>query len=161
MAWRSGPRGNGLWQHPQQNRGPMVTDTINVNDPAVVAEITELAGEVTLREFQAADDYEHAELLEYYRMVRTLDDNELRGECGSTIHGSALVESFRGNWNGTHSKASACYHEAQRRLVDAGHSPWCQDSIYTDGYRDAVLGQGHTSLAAQHRRRCTCTERNA
>lgn len=85
-----------------------------------------------------------------------LDDEAFLGEAGMAIHGSALVNSFRGNWNHEHCKASAAYHESQRRHLAVGHAEDCHgDTIYDVAFAQVWRGQGHDPDAYPPKP-CTC-----
>lgn len=117
---------------------------VDVHDADLVAELTELIGTLALAEFQSAQDHEHAALLDFYRRLPQLSDAEYLDVAESAIYASSLANGFRGNWNGDHSKATACYHEAARRLVATGHDRYCAASLYARAHRNAMSGAGHT-----------------
>lgn len=123
--------------------------------PELQAELEALIGQVALQELEAAKPIYTESLIAWARTLSSLTDDELVNECESTIFESALAQSFRGNWEHAHCKASACYTEARRRHVATGHSEDCRgDTLYSRGYRRVVISQGHTppSFVA-----CTCT----
>lgn len=106
--------------------------------------VEEIAGPVAYREFGNAADAHRPALERWLLALPNLDDEEFRAEAASAIHGSALVSSFRGNWEHEHCKASAAYHEAERRHVAAGHAEDCGgDTIYDLAFGDAWRSQGH------------------
>lgn len=109
--------------------------------------LTALVGLVAAREFRAADECYYAELEEYAFNLPTLTDKRLYEITSAAIYISALVNSFRGNWEHEHFKASACFHESQRRHKLAGHSDTCSDDIYTRAYDAVMKSQGHTPNA--------------
>lgn len=106
--------------------------------------LTALVGAVAAMEFRAARDYYRAEMEEYATSLPTLTDRELRDKTIRAIHASALMQAFRGNWEHEHFKASACFHESQRRHRLAGHSDSCSNDIYTRAYDAVMRDQGHT-----------------
>lgn len=102
-----------------------------------------IVGAVAAREYHDSPEWAKPKLREWVEKLPSLSDKDLLGETCSAIHGSALTNSWRGNWEHEHCKASACSHESRRRMVRDGHGEWCGPSIYTRAYRDVTLGQGY------------------
>lgn len=117
-------------------------------------ELREVVGLVAFGEYEGARDFRKPELLEWASRLRDLSDDEFMGETLSAIHGSALVNSWRGNWEHEHFKASACHTEAKRRHVAAGHSDGCRgDTIYGRAHARLMRDHGYTP---QPHLDCTC-----
>jgi hypothetical protein len=116
--------------------------------------IADIVGPVAAREFENAKDFYKPGLIAWARKLPKLSDAEFLAQCGVAIHDSALVNSFRGNWEHEHFKASACYHEAQRRHVAAGHSKDCRGTcLYGQAHARVMRGQGHEPSPTTE---CTC-----
>lgn len=116
----------------------------------------DLIGQVAFREYDGSPDWAKPTLLAWCVNLPNLTDDVLRSEATRAIHDSALVQRFKGNWEHDHCRASAAYHESQRRHHVAGHASDCRgDTIYSAAYRDAVRGAGHTSLT-RALQPCTC-----
>lgn len=73
--------------------------------------IEETAGETARREFEDSPEWAQEKLALWIVGLPGLSDVELQDEAGMAIHTSALVQSFRGNWEHEHCKASAVMHE--------------------------------------------------
>jgi len=117
-------------------------------------DLVSLVGPVAATEFEASEDCYKPGLLEWAGKLRDLDDAEFEAETSSAIYDSALVNSFRGNWNHEHFKATACFHEAQRRHVAAGHSEDCRgETIYGRAHSRLMRDHGYTPAAAGE---CRC-----
>lgn len=113
-------------------------------------------GPVAEREFAAAADAHRPALTQWLTLLPALDDEDFLWKAASAIHGSALVSSFRGNWEHEHCKASAAYAEAERRHQAAGHSEACTgDTLYSQAFVEAWRSQGHDP-AAYPPRPCDC-----
>lgn len=118
--------------------------------------ILDIIGPVAYREFENAADAHRPALVEWILTLPRLDDDQFRDEAAMAIHGSALVNSFRGNWDHEHCKASACFHESNRRHVAAGHTEDCGgDTIYDAAFRNVWCSQGHRA-SAYPPKPCTC-----
>ncbi|MEO3788552.1 hypothetical protein ABGB12_34945 [Actinocorallia sp. B10E7] len=105
-------------------------------------DLVSLVGPVAVTEFEASSDCYKPGLLEWGHELRDLADAEFETEASSAIYDSALVNSFRGNWNHEHFKATACRHEAQRRHVEAGHATDCRG--------ETIYGRAHSRLMRDH-----------
>lgn len=117
--------------------------------------LIDLVGTVAAREYENARETYRPELLAYAERLATLDDREFVSVAASAIHGSALVNSWRGNWEHEHFKASACYFESERR-TQVRHAEGCTVStLYERAYNQTVRSQGHHAMASDHRP-CTC-----
>lgn len=113
-------------------------------------------GPVAEQEFDSAPDWARPDLTAWLERLPTLSDDEFTDEAMSAIHNSALVNSFRGNWNHDHCKATAAFSEAQRRYRAAGHTGNCTgDTIYAQAFRRVWRSQGH-DLSAYPVRLCDC-----
>lgn len=120
----------------------------DVIDPALV-------GHVAAREFAGAKEVYRDRLREWALALPMMDDDRFLDEAGSAIHGSALVNSWRGNWEHEHFKASACHHESNRRKA-AEHDDACESStLYERAWNSTVRSQGHGHMATDLRP-CTC-----
>lgn len=118
--------------------------------------VAEIAGPIGYREFESSKEAHRAGLERWILALPGLSDEEFRAEAASAIHGSALVNSFRGNWAHEHCKASAAYHESKRRHVAAGHDEDCHgDTIYDVAFAQVWRSQGH-SPNAYPPKDCTC-----
>lgn len=105
-------------------------------------------GPVAEQEFAAAAEAHKPALTAWLEALPGLDDDDFRAEAASAIHGSALVNSFRGNWAHEHCKASAAYNESERRHYAAGHSGHCTGStIYDRAFAEVWRSQGHNPKA--------------
>jgi hypothetical protein len=121
---------------------------------ATSQQIAHIVGPVAANEFDNAADYYKPGLLDWTRKLQHLSDKDLFDECLRAIYGSALGNSFRGNWEHEHFKASACHHEAGRRHRAAGHSKDClADTIYGRAHRQLMKEHGYST---QPPRGCTC-----
>lgn len=119
-------------------------------------QLRDILGPVGYREYEEAQDWAKPKLQEWARTLRDLSDDDFRGEAASAIHGSALTNSWRGNWNHEDCKASAAHHEANRRHRAAGHSDDCRgDTIYDRAFAQVWRSQGH-SASAYPVKPCTC-----
>lgn len=113
-------------------------------------------GPVAEREFDGAADHAKAALTAWLEKLPTLSDDDFLGEAASAIHGSALVNRWRGNWDADHCKASATHAEAKQRHLAAGHDPACTGSnLYDRAFRQVWREQGH-SADAYPPRPCDC-----
>jgi hypothetical protein len=113
-------------------------------------------GPVAEREFDSAKDCHKPALTAWLEALPTLSDDDFFAATASAIHGSALANSFRGNWNHEYCKASAAHDEAERRHRAAGHSDNCNgDSIYSKAFAQVWRAQGHSRSAYPHRP-CNC-----
>lgn len=123
--------------------------------------IAEIIGPVAYREYENAGDVHRPALTDWILTLRDLDDEDFLGVAAAAIHGSALVNSFRGNWDHEHCKASAAYREAGRRHLAAGHDEDCRgDTIYDAAFRNVWRSQGY-GHSAYPLKPCTCGAENA
>jgi hypothetical protein len=113
-------------------------------------------GPVAEREYDGAAEYAKADLAAWLDRLPTLSDDDLLDVAASAIHGSALAQRFRGNWEADHCKASAVYAEANLRHLAAGHTEDCSgDTIYSRAFLRAWRSQGHPADAYPPRS-CDC-----
>lgn len=120
-------------------------------------DLVELIGATAAREYDAATASSKPALDSWIDRLRDRDDNDFMWEASSCILSSALVNSWRGNWEDDHCKASACHHEAQRRYRLAGHDDDCRgDTLYSRAFVEAWASQGH-SRSAYPPKPCTCS----
>lgn len=81
----------------------------------------------------------------WLRRLPELSDAELTDVSMSAIHESAFWISRNGNHEHEHAKASACYHESERRKVAAGHAPECRPrTIYSLAHARVMRESGYT-----------------
>jgi hypothetical protein len=105
-------------------------------------------GPIAEQEYDRAGDAHKPTLAAWLDKLPTLSDADFSDEAASAIHGSALVNSFRGNWEHEHCKASAAHNEAQRRHKAAGHTEDCRgDTIYSRAFAQVWREQGHAPSA--------------
>lgn len=115
---------------------------------------TDLVGLVAAREFDAAADHYKPQLAAWAQNLPTLGDGEFLNAARSAIYNSALANSFRGNWEHDHFKASVCYTEANRRHVAAGHDTDCRgDTLYSRAHAQVMRSHGYEPSPATP---CTC-----
>lgn len=118
------------------------------------SELAEILGPVGIREYKNSPDWAKPKLRDWAESLAGMSDDDFYGEAASAIHGSALMQSFRGNYEHEHCKATAAYKEAQRRHLAAGHTDDCHgDTIYSLAHASVMRGQGHTPSEPQA---CTC-----
>lgn len=110
--------------------------------------LVDLIGPVAFREYEAAPESTKPQLRAWARQLRDLSDRDFASEAASAIHGSAVMNSYRGNAEHVHCKASAVYHEAIRRHVAAGHDRDCRgDNLYSRAFRSVWRSQGYDTAA--------------
>lgn len=108
-------------------------------------ELLKLIGPHGLKEYTAATEADKVEVVRFATTMSELSDIRFVDACERSILGSAQVNSRKGNWEGVHAIASACYTEAKRRHVAAGHAERCRgDNLYTKGFNRAYSSQGYT-----------------
>lgn len=113
-------------------------------------------GPIAEQEFDTAPDWSKPKLTAWLDALPSLDDEEFRQQAAMAIHDSALANSFRGNWNHDHCRATAAYSEAKARHLAAGHADDCTgDTIYSKAFAHVWRGQGHSRSAYPHQP-CTC-----
>ena len=128
-------------------------------NPTAPADLTDeqleaIIGPIAMREYLNAYDTHKPRLREWFAALPTLTDDEFVRRCESAILESARMSSFRGNFDDLHCMASACYTEARRRYIAAGHNKDCRgSSLYDKAYRRAYRSQGHTPPEPYP---CTC-----
>ncbi|MEO3784256.1 hypothetical protein ABGB12_13055 [Actinocorallia sp. B10E7] len=116
--------------------------------------LVSLVGLVAAGQFECSADRHKPGLLAWARWLRSVDDAELERETRAAIYDSASVNGFQGNWNHEHFKASACWHEARRRHIAAGHSEDCRArTIYGRAHSRLMRDHGYAPAAAG---RCRC-----
>lgn len=119
-----------------------------------MSDLVEIVGAVAMREFEASPDWAREKTEAWLRRLPELSDDELLGVSMSAIYESAFWISRNGNHEHEHAKCSACYHEAERRKVAAGHSESCRArTIYSVAHARTMRESGYTPgpLGA-----CTC-----
>ncbi len=108
-------------------------------------ELADILGPVGIGEYEAAPEWAKPKLRDWAEKLGSLSDEDFFAEAASAIHGSALMQSFRGNYEHEHCKATAAFKEAQRRHCGAGHTSDCHgDTIYSRAHTSVMRGQGHT-----------------
>lgn len=119
------------------------------------ASIAHIVGPVAVTEFDNAKDTYKEGLHAWALTLPNLSDEDFARECYRSIYDSALVNGFRGNWDHDHFKATACYHESERRHHDvAGHAKDC--------HGDTAYSRAHRQLMREHQygtrppTDCTC-----
>ena len=116
--------------------------------------LRDILGPVGWGEYEASPDWAKPKLREWAERLGEMSDNVFLAEAASAIHGSALMQSFRGHYEHEHCKATACYKEAQRRHRRAGHAEDCHgDTIYARAHANVMRSQGHTPREPS---RCSC-----
>jgi hypothetical protein len=113
--------------------------------PSAPGDLVDRIGAVAAGEFDRVPEFAKPRLMAWIERLPTLSDRELFEECESAIFGSASVARFRGNFEEEHCQASACYHEAERRLVAAGHREGCGGpSVYSRAHARIMRSHGYT-----------------
>ncbi|GAA2623813.1 hypothetical protein GCM10010399_63870 [Dactylosporangium fulvum] len=113
-------------------------------------------GPVAEREFEQATDGHKEPLTRWLDALHALPDDDFTAEAASAIHGSALTNSWRGNWAHEDCRTSAAHADAKRRYEAAGHTRDCAGTnLYDRAFRQVWLSQGHSSTAYQPRT-CDC-----
>lgn len=121
---------------------------------AIPEGFADLVGPVAIREFEAAANHYKPGLIEWTHNLSTLEDDEFLAVAGSAIYGSALINSFRGNWEHEHFKATVCYVEAKRRHVAAGHAKDCRaETLYGRAHARVMRESGYQPRPPAD---CTC-----
>lgn len=136
-----------------QETGTAVTP---IDGPVYDLELLEsLVGPVARREFEGAPDYAKSELYEWCIKLRLLDDRNLYHVAKHSIYESALVNRFHFNFEHIHCRATACYHEAERRLKLEDHDEECRPSgIYGRAHHDTMIDCHLDPIREVHT--CTC-----
>lgn len=118
------------------------------------ASIIDIVGPVAITEFDNAKDHYKPDLIEWATALPSLTDEHFLTECARAVYDAALVGSFRGNWDHEHFKATACFYDAKRRHVAAGHSSDCRGgTLYAQGHAAAMRSAGHAPSPLTD---CTC-----
>lgn len=113
-----------------------------------------LVGPVAAGEFDNAADHYKPALIEWAQNLPALNDDEFLRTTRTAIYNSALANSFRGNWNHDHFKATVCYKEAERRHTTAGHNADCRgDTLYSQAHSRVMRDAGHQPSPTSP---CTC-----
>jgi hypothetical protein len=111
-------------------------------------------GPIVRQEYDGAEEWAKPEILTWLTALPCLSSQEFRDECERWIYEAALVNRFRGNWDHVHVKATACYEDAERRNVLAGHAEDCRGpSIYTKAHAAVMRSHGYTPTPAGE---CVC-----
>lgn len=116
-------------------------------------QLEEVLGATGWKEYGQAPDWDQPKIRTWASTLAGLSDEAFAGECATRILDSAGAQRFKGNWEGDHARASACYTEAKRRYAAAGHVECRGDSLYTAGFNRAFRSQGHTPSPWMD---CTC-----
>jgi hypothetical protein len=117
-------------------------------------QLQEILGPVGWGEYEASEDWAQPKIRAWAETLANLSDDDFRAEAASAIHGSALMQSFRGNYEHEHCKATACFKEAQRRHISAGHTKYCRGTtIYSQAHNDVRRSQGYRPADPSD---CTC-----
>jgi hypothetical protein len=113
-------------------------------------------GPIAAQEFEGAGDAHKPRLSEWLDALPDLSDEDFFWQAASAIHDSAQANSFRGNWEHDHCKATAAHSESERRHQAAGHAKDCTgDTIYSRAFAQVWREQGH-SPSAYPSRPCGC-----
>jgi hypothetical protein len=119
-------------------------------------DLADLIGPVAFREFENAPDWAKEKLRAWCERVPALSDNELLDEAASAILESAMVNSWRGNWDHLHCRATVVFRESGRRHRAAGHADNCAgDTLYSIAFARSWRSQGHPADAYPPKD-CTC-----
>ncbi len=119
--------------------------------------LAEILGQTAMREYEQAPDWDKTKIREWAAELVLMSDEDFEDECASKIYDSALMQRFKGNHEGTHCRASACYEESVRRFKFS-HDEECRgDSLYKKGFNRAYRTGGHTP---DEPRACTCGAEN-
>lgn len=106
--------------------------------------IVDQFGPIVRQEFDRADEWYQPGIVKWLGTLTELTDAELQAQSEYWIYESASVNRFRGNWDHIHVKATACFNEAERRLVQAGHGKDCHaPSIYSRAHAAVMRSQRH------------------
>lgn len=113
-------------------------------------------GPTAEHEYDGAADHAKADLTAWLDKLSALDADEFVEHAMGAIHGSALVNNWRGNWDADHCKATAAYAEAKQRHLAGGHTEACTgDTLYSIAFARVWRSQGH-SATAYPPRACDC-----
>lgn len=113
-------------------------------------------GPVAEQEFEQAADAHRETLTRWLDALHGLPDDDFTDAAAAAIHGSALTNSWRGNWAHEDCRASAAFNEAKQRHLAAGHADNCTgDTLYSVAFRRTWRSQGH-SADAYPPRACDC-----
>ncbi len=108
------------------------------------ADVAAIVGPVAEREFANAADHYKPGLIDWARRLHLLPDEAFLDAAATAIYDSALVSSYRGNWEHDHFKATACYTEAKRRHVAGGHDEDCRgETLYSQAHARVMRASGH------------------
>jgi hypothetical protein len=109
------------------------------------SELADILGPVGIHEYENSPDWAKPKLRDWAESLAGMSDDNFLSEAASAIHGSALLQSFRSNYEHEHCKATACFKEAQRRHRAAGHTDDCHgDTLYSRAHASVMRSQGHT-----------------
>lgn len=108
-------------------------------------ELKEILGKVGMAEFTKAPDSDKPKIRAWAARLAGMSDAELVSETASHILDAAILESFpRQNPYGVGCRVTACYQEARRRHVAAGHSEECRgETLYGKAHASAMRSQKH------------------
>lgn len=113
-------------------------------------------GPIAEREFDGAVEAHRPKLTEWLNALPDLSDDDFFWQAARAIHDSALVNSFRGNWEHDHCKATAAHNESERRHRAAGHTEDCTgDTIYSRAFAQVWREAGH-GASVYPPRPCDC-----
>jgi hypothetical protein len=116
-------------------------------------ELEQIMGHRGWEEYGRAPDWAKPKIRIWAATLADMSDEYFVSHCAGRILDSAQVISFRGNWEGDHAKASACWAEAKRRYEAAGHVDCEGDNLYVAAYNRAFRSQGYTPRPWND---CTC-----
>lgn len=103
-----------------------------------------LVGPVAYSDWQRAAACYRDSLAAWARTVPEMDEETFLGEAAAAIHGSALTNSWRGNWYHEDFKASVAYHDAVRRHIASGHAATCTArTLYSVAHNRVARSQGY------------------
>lgn len=107
-------------------------------------DLVALVGAVAAGEYEAAKDFYKPGLLEWAGKMRSLSDAEFLTDAKCAIFDSASCNRFRGNWEHEHFKATACWFEAKRRHIAAGHDEDCRgETLYSRAHASVMRDHGY------------------
>jgi hypothetical protein len=121
-----------------------------VSEPLELPEgFVDLVGSVAMEEFNNAKDHYKPGLIAFALMLPELNDLEFIEIATDAIYESASLNSWNGNWEHEHFKASVCFTESKRRAIAEGHNRYCSSSLYQRAYNRAVVEAGHPGMTSE------------
>jgi rhodanese-related sulfurtransferase len=124
---------------------PALTDT----------ELESILGPVAIMDYRKAPDYDKPKIAQWVAGLAEIPDADFISETAGHILDAAISAQFpRQNSYGIDCRVTACYEEAKRRHVAAGHSEDCRgETLYITAYARAVRDQGYDPGESPA---CTC-----